>query len=185
MSLSFGSKALIGTIAAGSIGAGVIGRAAPAVRDGAMEAAFGDPNADAAFLGDKLSPSTLMSTAMPAPVGGTAVGMMGAGGVVGGALGYGGVSTFAKSKRKTIANAVSSIGETGKRSSFGGPKARVAGAIAGAVIGAAAAPSLYTTGHVRRNSNFYSQSPYNTSLNRAEQLNASGDIVLGMFNSRG
>lgn len=93
---------------------------------------------------------------------------------------------IARTPRKTIKNAVSTIGrEGGKGFSLGGPKTRIAGAIAGAAIGAAALPAAFVGGHIRGNQQFYSQSPYNNSLRRAEQLNASGDIVLGMHNSRG
>lgn len=98
----------------------------------------------------------------------------------------GATSLIARTPRKTIKNAVSTIGkEGGKGFSLGGPKTRIAGAIVGAAIGAAALPSSYVAGHVRGNRQYYSQSSYNTSLQRAEQLNASGDIVLGMHNSRG
>lgn len=165
MALSFGARAALGVGAIGAIGAGVFGKAAPAARDAMLNTAFGDPDADTAFLGDKLSPSTLTNNMKPAPVGGTAAAMMGVGAIVGGTLGHG---------------AAKGVGKL-----YGGRKAAISATIAGTAIGAVAAPTMYTSNHVRANQNFYSNSPYNTSTARAEQLNASGDIVLGMHNSRG
>ena len=66
------------------------------------------------------------------------------------------------------------------------------GAIAGAGIGGAVGGSMGVAlpaaasigGHINRNQEFYRQSPYTSSSSTAAQLNASGDIVLGMHNSR-
>lgn len=101
-------------------------------------------------------------------------------------LDTGATSLVARTPRKTISNAVAAIGRESKPFSVGGAKTRAAGAILGAVTGAAAFPALYAKGHLERNKQFYDQSPYNNvSLRNAEALNASGDIVLGMHNSRG
>jgi hypothetical protein len=72
----------------------------------------------------------------------------------------------------------------GAISNLGGAKFGAIGAIAGAAIGAAS-PLMYTAGRIRNNQEFYSQSPYSRSRQLANELNASGDIVLGMHNSRG
>ena len=56
--------------------------------------------------------------------------------------------------------------------------------IAGAAIGAIA-PLEYTRRRIQNNQDFYSQSPYARSRQLATELNASGDIVLGMHNARG
>lgn len=67
--LGIGRKAAIGGLAA----AGVLGAAnaiGPSVREGAMEAAFGDPNADAAFLGRNVSARFLLGSALGGPLGG-------------------------------------------------------------------------------------------------------------------
>lgn len=206
MALGIGKVAAIGAL--GAVGAmGAASKIGPSMREGAMEAAFGDPNADAAFLGKNVSARFLLGSAIGGPMG-TAMrysapsdqfmvdpfsssafgaGLGGLGAVAGGGLGYGATRMVARTPRKTIKNAVSSIGrEGGKGFSLGGPKTRIAGAIAGAAIGAAALPTMYARGHINRNQQFYDQSPYNNvSLARAEALNASGDIVLGMHNSRG
>ena len=66
------------------------------------------------------------------------------------------------------------------------------GAIAGAGIGGAVGGAVGMTlpaaatigGHINRNQEFYRQSPYSSSSSTASQLSASGDIVLGMHNSR-
>jgi hypothetical protein len=60
----------------------------------------------------------------------------------------------------------------------------IMGTIAGAATGAALPTSAFLGGHVSRNQEFYKQSPYSTSSSTASQLSASGDIVLGMHNSR-
>lgn len=104
MTISFGARAALGIGAIGAIGAGVLGKAAPAARDAMLNTAFGDPDADTAFLGDKLSPSTLMNNMKPAPVGGTAAAMMGVGAMVGGTLGHG----VAKGARKIVRRSQSS-----------------------------------------------------------------------------
>jgi hypothetical protein len=206
MGLGIGKIAAIGALgAAGAMG--VANRVGPAMREGAMETAFGDPNADAAFLGRNVSARFLLGSAIGGPMGGAmrysapddyfmvdpassstfGMGLGALGAVGGGSIGYGATSMVARTPRKTIRNAVSSIGrEGGKGFSLGGTKTRIAGAIAGAAAGAAILPASYVRGHIGRNQQFYDQSPYNNvSLARAEALNASGDIVLGMHNSRG
>jgi uncharacterized protein YcfJ len=67
---------------------------------------------------------------------------------------------------------------------MGGAKFGAIGAIAGAAVGATA-PLEYTRRRIRSNQDFYSQSPYARSRQLANELNASGDIVLGMHNARG
>lgn len=66
-------------------------------------------------------------------------------------------------------------------------KAAIAGGIGAAIgglAGAAAVPAM-TASRVMNNRQLLARSPYNSSLNTAQMLNASGDIVLGMHNSRG
>lgn len=108
MALGLGRAAMIG----GALGvAGVMGAASrigPSVREGAMEAALGDPNADAAFLGKNVSARFLIGSAVGGPLGdvmqlsapqdkfmvdpargvGFAAGLAGVGAAVGGGLGY-------------------------------------------------------------------------------------------------
>lgn len=71
-------------------------------------------------------------------------------------------------------------------SSTGSIKGAIMGGIAGGFIGGVVAPTAQMMGFVGVNRDFYSQSPYaNRSTTTAAALNASGNIVLGMHNSRG
>ena len=149
-------------------------------KEAALDVAFNDPNADKAFVGSSISARSLMGAAMGGPLGfamqasspqdfsrtnavAPTTGMLAAGGEIGSAAGFG-LALLSK----------------------GGMKAKVAGTIAGGLIGGVVAPTLGTMSFVGANRNFYSQSPYaNKSSATAAALNASGDIVLGMHNSRG
>ena len=71
------------------------------------------------------------------------------------------------------------IGGIAKRGIKGG----LMGAAVGGLVGAAAVPAM-TMGRVRNNRELLNNSPYSSSLAMAQALNASGDIVLGMHNSR-
>jgi hypothetical protein len=146
-------------------------------REAAMDVAFGDPNADRAFLGSNLSGRFLLGSAMggtmggvlqatapidlsrtnpPIPTSPVATGTVGSviGGIAGGAMG---------------------------RSLKGG----LIGAAIGGFVGSTAAPLMAAGGYVASNRDFFTQSPYaNRSSATAAALNASGDIVLGMHNSR-
>ena len=163
------------------LGAGAMGfgsSVAPAVKDATLEAAFGDPNADVAFTGRDLnarflagaamggigggllqasSPEDFISTNPAAAIGTAAIGTLG-----GAAVGSAG------------------IGSLGYIATGRGLKGAIAGGIIGAGLGAASTARNY----VSNNSQFFRQSPYSTSAQAASLLNASGDIVLGMHNSR-
>jgi len=170
-------KTVAGLAIGGAAVTGLTQGVGSSIREGMMEAAFGDPNADAAFLGQNVSARFLAGSMIGGPLGaamqyssprdqymvnpmrptlGTTVGGGVVGGTIGGVLGY-----------------------------MKGPKTAAAGALLGAIAGGAVAPASYTAGHIRRNQNFYGNSPYNVSTRMADQLNASGDIVLGMHNMRG
>lgn len=78
------------------------------------------------------------------------------------------------------------IGGLGYGYNKGFKKAAIAGgigAIMGGIAGASVVPAA-TLARVRSNQNLLTSSPYSTSLGMAQALNASGDIVLGMHNSR-
>jgi len=178
-----GSRVALGGIAT----AGLLSGIGSSGREMAMETAFGDPNADRAFLGSNLSGRFILGSAMGGFTGGLLqasaptdfgrinyVGPTGAGavmgsGAVGGAVGLG-------------------LGYAAARMSGGGTKGRIAGGLLGAIAGSAigsAAPIAGVAGYVASNRDFFSQSPYtNRSSATAAALNASGDIVLGMHNSR-
>lgn len=178
--ISSSRGAMIGIGALGVTG-GILSKAAPAAKDAALEAAFGDANADVYFTGRDLDARFLVGTMMGgvgggilqasapgdfiaanpiaggAAIGATTIGGAAVGGYLGNFLGRGGV-------RGTIATA--------------------GGTMAGGLIGAIGGIS----GRLRNNSTFYSQSPYSSSrsssLQTMQALNATGDVVLGMHNSR-
>lgn len=119
--------------------------------------------------------------------------LIAAGAAVGGALGgsvggmgdaydtYGPAPTAGMNVATTGIGAVigGTIGAFAKRRIKGG----LIGAAIGGLVGAATVPGM-TIGKVRSNRELLNSSPYSTSLSVAQALNASGDIVLGMHNSR-
>lgn len=109
------SKAgMIGIIGgAAAIGAG--SQIAPAARDAAMDVAFGDPNADTAFLGRKLTPGAVVDSMVPGGRSGTGALAIGGATTVGGAA-LGGLIGSARGLR-------------------GGLKGGLIGAAAGAMVG--------------------------------------------------
>ena len=71
----------------------------------------------------------------------------------------------------------------GRRAIIGGI-AGLVGASAGISAGIGATGAAPVASHLSQNREFMSQSPYSTSRSTAVNLNASGNIVLGMHNSR-
>lgn len=189
------SRAAMGAVGVGALALGAGSKVGPATKDAALGAAFGDENADQYFTGRDLNARTLVGSMMGGvgggmlqasapgdfmathagfPGGGTgmlaasaATGVMGgaAGGVTGSVLGG------------AIGGALS-MGRAGKIA--GG----LMGGIAGAAMGGALPSAGVIGGHITNNQEFFRQSPYSTSSSTASQLSASGDIVLGMHNSR-
>jgi hypothetical protein len=178
------------------------------------EAAFGDEDADKAFLGSRgLSAGTVFDSTIGegAMVGGTvAGGAIGAAG--GGMLGMGVSKVLTDSLKNTnIHNAVSgtvmppliNAGQsTGKfpanvplvggknipksliKPGMHSPKVRGFGAV-GAIAGAAIGGSAMARSYVNRNRDFFESNPYSRgSAMQAASTNAYGDVVLGMHNSR-
>lgn len=163
-----------------AIGAGLLGMSqgvGSSIREGMMETAFADPNADAAFLGRNLSARYMLGHAM--------------GGSIGNIMKYSApgdqymINPVQPTAASTGVGALVGGLAGGVLGSIKGPKTAAAGGILGAIGGGAVMPAAYTMGHIRRNSEFYRSSPYRSSRQMAEELNASGDIVLGMHNSRG
>lgn len=190
------SRGALAAVGVGAFAMGVGSSAAPAAKDLAFEAAFGDPNADRYFTGRDLdarflagsmiggigggllqatSPGDLMATnATAGVIGGTAMGLGGglAGAAVGGAaLGFG-VNALKEAATGTKYAAL--------MAGAGGVRAGIAGAAIGGMIGAGSVMGNL----LQNNAQFYTQSPYRPSGMVASQLNATGDIVLGMHNSR-
>lgn len=203
------SKTLAATVIGGSMIAGFAGKTSEAAISGTMDVAFGTPDADNYMLGGRdLTPSLAMGALMPGFLGAPArmknavdLGMYGAGSPeaffapigIGAALGaaagtYGAASRGGKAikaakaakalgSRKRIIGAVAGAAFG---TIAGGMAAGTAGAAIGTGVGAMGAAKPY-----RNNPDLFKNSPYyNTSLSTAERLNASGDIVLGMHNSR-
>jgi len=99
----------------------------------------------------------------PGPNAGANVATAGIGAAIGGAIGGLGYGYKKGLKKAAIGTAI--------------------GATIGGLAGAAVVPGM-TMSRIRDNRQLLSNSPYNTSLGMAQALNASGDIVLGMHNSR-
>lgn len=159
-------------------GLGAINSSGKAVKDGMMEAAFGSPDADRAFLGTELSGRFLAGSILGGPVGG----LMKASAP----MDYMKVNPATPTARTQIASTAIGglIGGIAGGIGVAGKKYGAVGAIAGAAMGAIA-PLEYTRRRIQNNQDFYSQSPYARSRQLATELNASGDIVLGMHNARG
>lgn len=180
-----GSKAII----AGAVGAGLYKTAARPAADAAMDVAFGDPNADQYFVGEKLSPMIL------------------GGGMIGGAANMAKLGSpqyyedFAPVAKPSVG-----IGLTGGLGATAGAVLGkgIKGKLIGGAIGGALGGALGLGGYAALASNRGTQSlrtPYggdrkldqrtlsysgsnNQSLETANQLNSYGDIVFGMHNMR-
>jgi len=159
------NKALMIGAGVATFAAGAGSVAGPAAMDATMATAFGDEQADRAFVGQDLSLRYFMGRAT--------------GGVLGG-----------------IAQATAPGDFLAMSPQYGVPADIAGGALKGAVMGGFAAGPLGATiggmagglggpiDYFRDNRTFTTQSPFRSSGNIANQLNASGDIVLGMHNSR-
>ena len=159
-------------------GLGAMNSAGKAAQEGMMEAAFGSPDADRAFLGTELSGRFLAGSILGGPVGG----LMKASAP----MDYMKVNPATPTARTQVASTAIGglIGGIAGGIGVAGKKYGAVGAIAGAAMGAIA-PLEYTRRRIQNNQDFYSQSPYARSRQLATELNASGDIVLGMHNARG
>lgn len=96
-------------------GLGMASQTAPAARDAAMDVAFGDPNADTAFLGRKLTPGAVVDSMVPGGKSGT------------GALAISGATTLGGAALGGLIGSAKGI--------RGGIKGGLIGAAAGAVLG--------------------------------------------------
>ena len=189
-----GSLMAIGAIAGT---AGLASKVGPAARDAALEVGLGDENADRYFMGSKFSARSLVGAGLGgalgeaiqmtspgdymktnpivlAGVGGQAIAGAGVGGLAGG---IGGALLGVKSGGSTFGKVAKGI--------VGG----VMGAGMGATIGGAApitAAGISTKSYMNDNAEFFASSPY--SGRGTQQImndtGASGNIVLGMHNSR-
>jgi hypothetical protein len=172
------SRVGAGLIIGGAALTGMAKIAAPAARDAAMDVAFGDPDADKYFTGRKLGPGVIADSMFPGGNSGKA------------AIALGGLGTLTGA---AIGGGIGSLMGRGVR-----------GAIAGGIAGGIGMPLMAATGYINRNKEFMMSSPYsgnrrldrktmeyipwsqprNTSSQNASELNATGDVVLGMHNRR-
>lgn len=162
------------------LGAAGVGGAGAAVGMGVAGAVIGGALGGGA-AGKIMAGSKLRGSAISAGiVGGMAIGA-GAGGAGETLSIYGPRPTAGIQLGSTIAGTVlgGTIGSLAK-----GVKGGMIGGAIGAIAGTAAIPAM-TASRIRDNSALLARSPYNTSTLMAQNLNASGNIVLGMHNSRG
>ena len=149
--------------------------------DNAMEIAFDNAQADRAVLGTDLSPSLLLGEAGLGAISGTARNMN--------ALKYG-VNTGPGLPIATTAGgaALGGMGGAGLGFKMKGIKGMLAGGAIGSIVGGSVGGGIGiapTAAYLRQNQQLLKESPFsNTSLVTADALNASGDIVFGMHNSR-
>lgn len=181
------SKALAATVIGGSFLAGMGSKTGEAAISGTMDVAFGTPDADNYMLGGRdLTPSLAMGALMPG-IAGMPARLKNAADL--GMYGYGSSAiASAPLAGAGMGLAVGAIGgQIAKRRGvphIGGVRGALAGAAIGGAVGLAGAVQAATHPY-RSNPNLFRNSPYyNTSLSNAERLNASGDIVLGMHNTR-
>jgi len=177
-----GSRKAMGALAIGAFGAGMMSKAGPAAMDATMEGAFGDANADRYFTGRDLSLRTFAGA--------------GIGGIGGEALQITDPGDYAATNPVMSANPLASSRNIGGLTGIAGGiiggltkgrKGALIGGLSGMAVGGAvgglgsvASPLV----HMRNNQQFFSQSPYSPMGRNSGILNASGDIVLGMHNSR-
>lgn len=182
------SKLLAATLIGGSFLAGFANKTGEAAISGTMDVAFGTPDADNYMLGGRdLTPSLAMGALMPGLAGAPArlknaadLGMYGYGNTAAIAAG----PPVAAGIGMGIGAIAGQIAKANKVPHIGGIRGALAGAAIGGAVGLAGAVQAATHPY-RSNPNLFTNSPYyNTSLSNAERLNASGDIVLGMHNSR-
>lgn len=182
------SKALAATVIGGSFLAGMGSKTGEAAISGTMDVAFGTPDADNYMLGGRdLTPSLAMGALMPG-IAGMPARLKNAADL--GMYGYGNTTAMAVAPftGAGMGMAIGAIGgqiaKKNKVPHIGGIRGALAGAVVGGAIGFAGAVQTATHPY-RSNPNLFRSSPYyNTSLSNAERLNASGDIVLGMHNTR-
>lgn len=189
------SRVAMGALGIGALALGVGSQVGPATKDAALGAAFGDEDADRYFTGRDLDARFLAGSMMgglgggmlqataPGDVMATKAGFPGGGagmlassattGAIGGAAG--GVTG------SVIGGAIGGAFSMGKAGKIAGG---AMGGLAGLALGASLPSAAIIGGHINRNQDFYKQSPYSGSSATASQLSASGDIVLGMHNSR-
>lgn len=175
-----GSKKALGILTAGAVVKGLSDTVGKSAIDNAMDIAFDNPEADRAVLGTDLKPSMLVAQAGLGPISDVARNMN---------ISKYGYNPGANAAIGSIGMGAMLGGTAGAvLGSKGGVKGAIIGGIAGNLLGGisglavAASPTL---SYAKNNRQLLSQSPFsNSSLMTADSLNASGDIVFGMHNTR-
>lgn len=164
------SKTGMGIIAAGAVIKGLSDTVGQSSINNAMDIAFGTQEADNMMLGTDLTPGLLLAES----------GIPGVGGVAKAAN----IDKYGLNVGPTGAVGIPAVGAGvgALIGSGGGMRGAIIGGAIGATVGAAGVAGGILN-YARNNRALLAQSP-NTSLQMANQLNASGDIVLGMHNSR-
>jgi hypothetical protein len=187
-----GSRTALGVLTAGAVVKGLSDTIGKSAIDNAMDIAFDNREADRMVLGTDLTPGLVLAESSFGPIssvardvksfqygidpgGGAVAGMVAGTTAVGGSLGL-------LSGATRTARASSGMGKF--KAAMGTPVRGAIGAAVGAGVGLAAGTG-YVGSYARNNQQLISQSPFaNRSTATADALNASGDIVLGMHNSR-
>jgi hypothetical protein len=168
-----GTKTALGILTAGAVVKGLSDTVGKSAIDNAMDIAFDNPEADRAVIGTDLTPSLLLGEAGLGPISGYARNMN--------AMKYG-INTGPGVPMAGAAGGAALGAMAGAR--FGGGLGAIAGGAIGAIAGGAVGISP-TLGYINQNRQVLRESPYsNTSMMTADALNATGDIVFGMHNSR-
>lgn len=175
---------------AGVFGAGMFNKVAQGTIDNAMDIAFDNPEADQAVLGTDLTPSMAMGAGIS--------GIAGAPFRVANAQALNMYGVNPTGERLMMGTAATGVGGALGGALIGGRlltknsgiKGKIGGAVGGLVLGGIAGTSagagaglLATRGATRGYAEKYGRSS-NSSLMTAQSLNANGNIVLGMHNSR-
>lgn len=185
VSPAFRSRKAVMAVAGTAFAAGLLGKVGKSAVSNTMDIAFGTPDADNYMLGGSdLTPSLAMGALVSGPLGAPArlknaadLNMYGANslgtiaGGVGVAASLGGLTGGL-------------LGKYEKLGKMGGIKGAIAGGAIGLGVGLLGAGHHIQSPYEKRPDLFRNSPYYNTSLSTAERLNASGDIVLGMHNSR-
>lgn len=184
-------------IAGVAIGAGAVGfgsSVGPAVKDAAFEAAFNDTEADRYFTGRDLDARFLAGTLMGGVGGGmlqaTAPGDYFAANPPINSDTFAASIVAARTATGPVTGGMGAAAGAFLGSGFGktGSKiGKIGGGLVGGVVGANLGillPALGVGAYMNNNREFFQNSPYSTTRNTQSTLNASGDIVLGMHNSR-
>lgn len=183
--MAIGRKVLMGTAMAGVFGAGMANKVAKGTIDNAMDIAFDNPEADQAVLGTDLTPSIALGA-----------GISGMAGAPFRMANAGALNMYGANSNEMMAKGAAGAGLLGglggaigggimgakRRGIMGGIGGTIAGGVGGAAVGAGTVAGVGLM-DARNTMKKYGR-PSNSSLMTAQSLNANGNIVLGMHNSR-